>query len=51
MAIFVYLVLPETKGKTMLQVMEEFSRLNCRGKKGQAALQQSNCSVMTVTRL
>ncbi|XP_026715548.1 solute carrier family 2, facilitated glucose transporter member 11-like [Athene cunicularia] len=51
MAIFVFLVVPETKGKTMLQVMEEFSRLNYRGKKGQTALQQSNCSVMTVTRL
>ncbi|NXM32506.1 GTR9 protein, partial [Oxyruncus cristatus] len=33
MAIFVFLVLPETKGKTMLQVMEEFNRLNYRGKK------------------
>lgn len=51
MAIFVFLVLPETKGKSMLQVMEEFNRLNYRGKKGQAALQQSNCSVVTVTRL
>ncbi|XP_030141633.4 solute carrier family 2, facilitated glucose transporter member 11 [Taeniopygia guttata] len=51
MAIFVLLVLPETKGKTMLQVKEEFNCLNYRGKKGQAALQQSNCSVVTVTRL
>uniref|UniRef100_A0A8B9LYJ8 Major facilitator superfamily (MFS) profile domain-containing protein n=1 Tax=Accipiter nisus TaxID=211598 RepID=A0A8B9LYJ8_9AVES len=51
MAIFVFLVMPETKGKTMLQVMEEFNRLNYRGKKRQTALQQSNCSVMTVTRL
>uniref|UniRef100_A0A8C3VEL1 Major facilitator superfamily (MFS) profile domain-containing protein n=1 Tax=Catharus ustulatus TaxID=91951 RepID=A0A8C3VEL1_CATUS len=51
MAIFVFLVLPETKGKSMLQVMEEFNRLNYRGKKGRAALQQSNCSVVTVTRL
>ncbi|XP_005054821.1 PREDICTED: solute carrier family 2, facilitated glucose transporter member 11-like isoform X2 [Ficedula albicollis] len=51
MAIFVLLVLPETKGKSMLQVMEEFNRLNYRGKRGQAALQQSNCSVVTVTRL
>lgn len=51
MAIFVFLVLPETKGKSMLQVMEEFNRLNYRGKKGQAALQQSNSSVVTVTRL
>uniref|UniRef100_A0A8C9MJC6 Major facilitator superfamily (MFS) profile domain-containing protein n=1 Tax=Serinus canaria TaxID=9135 RepID=A0A8C9MJC6_SERCA len=51
MAIFVLLVLPETKGKTMLQVKEEFNRLNYRGKKGQAALEQSNCSVVTVTRL
>ncbi|NXQ96765.1 GTR9 protein, partial [Sagittarius serpentarius] len=33
MAIFVFLVMPETKGKTMLQVMEEFNRLNYRGKK------------------
>ncbi|NXP28732.1 GTR9 protein, partial [Scytalopus superciliaris] len=32
MAIFVFLVLPETKGKTMLQVMEEFNHLNYRGK-------------------
>ncbi|OXB64681.1 hypothetical protein ASZ78_008757 [Callipepla squamata] len=51
MAIFVYLVVPETKGKTMLQIMEEFNRLNYRGKKGQAALQQNNCSLTTVTRL
>ncbi|KAM7004749.1 solute carrier family 2, facilitated glucose transporter member 11-like isoform 2-T2 [Passerculus sandwichensis] len=51
MAIFVLLVLPETKGKTMLQVKEEFNRLNYRGKKGQAALEQSQCSVVTVTRL
>ncbi|KAJ7423368.1 hypothetical protein BTVI_09972 [Pitangus sulphuratus] len=51
LAIFVYLVLPETKGKTMLQVMEEFNRLNYRGKKRQTALQQSNRSVMTATRL
>ncbi|XP_009080949.1 PREDICTED: solute carrier family 2, facilitated glucose transporter member 11-like [Acanthisitta chloris] len=51
MAVFVFLVLPETKGKTMLQVMEEFKRLNYRGKKGQSVLQQSNCSVTTVTRL
>uniref|UniRef100_A0A8C5TBL8 Major facilitator superfamily (MFS) profile domain-containing protein n=1 Tax=Malurus cyaneus samueli TaxID=2593467 RepID=A0A8C5TBL8_9PASS len=51
MAFFVFLVLPETKGKTMLQVMEEFNRLNYRGKKGQAALQQSNCSVINITRL
>uniref|UniRef100_A0A674HFS9 Major facilitator superfamily (MFS) profile domain-containing protein n=1 Tax=Taeniopygia guttata TaxID=59729 RepID=A0A674HFS9_TAEGU len=51
MAIFVLLVLPETKGKTMLQVKEEFNCLNYRGKKRQAALQQSNCSVVTVTRL
>uniref|UniRef100_A0A8C3KAW5 Major facilitator superfamily (MFS) profile domain-containing protein n=1 Tax=Calidris pygmaea TaxID=425635 RepID=A0A8C3KAW5_9CHAR len=50
MAIFVFLVMPETKGKTMLEVMEEFNRLNYRGKR-QAALQQSNCSVMIVTRL
>uniref|UniRef100_A0A8B9CBH5 Major facilitator superfamily (MFS) profile domain-containing protein n=1 Tax=Anser brachyrhynchus TaxID=132585 RepID=A0A8B9CBH5_9AVES len=28
MAIFVFLVVPETKGKTMLQIMEEFNRLN-----------------------
>ncbi|OXB85054.1 UNVERIFIED_CONTAM: hypothetical protein H355_016176 [Colinus virginianus] len=51
MAIFVYLVVPETKGKTMLQIMEEFNHLNYRGKKGQAALQQNNCSLTTVTRL
>lgn len=51
MAIFVYLVVPETKGKTMLQIMEEFNRLNYRGKKGQEALQQNNCSLTTVTRL
>ncbi|XP_074700037.1 solute carrier family 2, facilitated glucose transporter member 11-like isoform X2 [Strix aluco] len=51
MAIFVFLVVPETKGKTMLQVMEEFNRLNYRGKKRQTALQQNNCSVMIVTRL
>ncbi|XP_076209162.1 solute carrier family 2, facilitated glucose transporter member 11-like isoform X4 [Aptenodytes patagonicus] len=51
MAIFVFLVMPETKGKTMLQVMEEFNRLNYRGKKRQTALQQSTCSVMIVTRL
>ncbi|POI23382.1 hypothetical protein CIB84_012869, partial [Bambusicola thoracicus] len=51
MAIFVYLVVPETKGKTMLQIMEEFNRLNYRGRKGQAALQQNNCSLTTVTRL
>ncbi|XP_015733519.1 solute carrier family 2, facilitated glucose transporter member 11-like isoform X2 [Coturnix japonica] len=51
MAIFVYLVVPETKGKTMLQIMQEFNRLNYRVKKGQAALQQNNCSLTTVTRL
>ncbi|XP_068013239.1 solute carrier family 2, facilitated glucose transporter member 11-like [Melanerpes formicivorus] len=51
MAIFVFLVLPETKGKTMLQVMEEFNHLNYRGKKRQTALPQKNCSVMVVTRL
>ncbi|RMC06023.1 hypothetical protein DUI87_17568 [Hirundo rustica rustica] len=51
MAIFVFLVLPETKGKTMLQVMEEFHHLNYHGKKGQAALQQSNCSVVRYRRL
>ncbi|XP_069726910.1 solute carrier family 2, facilitated glucose transporter member 11-like [Phaenicophaeus curvirostris] len=51
MAIFVFLVVPETKGKTMLQVMEEFNRLNYRGKKRQTALQKSNCSGITVTRM
>ncbi|KAF2976308.1 hypothetical protein EK904_002745, partial [Melospiza melodia maxima] len=51
MAIFVLLVLPETKGKTMLQVKEEFNRLNYRGKKGQAALEQSQCSVVQYRRL
>ncbi|XP_013029044.2 solute carrier family 2, facilitated glucose transporter member 11-like isoform X1 [Anser cygnoides] len=51
MAIFVFLVVPETKGKTMLQIMEEFNRLNHRGKKGQPALPQNNCSLMIVTRL
>ncbi|KAM6051213.1 solute carrier family 2, facilitated glucose transporter member 11-like isoform 2-T2 [Theristicus caerulescens] len=51
MAIFAFLVMPETKGKTMLQVMEEFNCLNYRGKKRQTALQQRNCSVMIVTRL
>ncbi|XP_065548744.1 solute carrier family 2, facilitated glucose transporter member 11-like isoform X1 [Lathamus discolor] len=51
MAIFVFLVMPETKGKTILQVMEEFNRLNYRGKKKQTILEQSNCSVVTVTRL
>lgn len=51
MAIFVFLVMPETKGKTMLQVMEEFNRLNYCGKKKQTILEQSNCSVVTVTRL
>ncbi|XP_065707572.1 solute carrier family 2, facilitated glucose transporter member 11-like isoform X1 [Patagioenas fasciata] len=50
-AIFVFVVMPETKGKTMLQVTEEFNRLNYRGKKRQTALQQTNCSVTTVTRL
>ncbi|KYO31614.1 hypothetical protein Y1Q_0022732 [Alligator mississippiensis] len=33
MAIFVFLVMPETKGKTMLQIREDFNRLNYRGKK------------------
>ncbi|KAK4812938.1 hypothetical protein QYF61_001053 [Mycteria americana] len=42
MAIFVFLVMPETKGKTMLQVMEEFNRLNYRGQKRQTALQKSS---------
>uniref|UniRef100_A0A8C5ISH5 Major facilitator superfamily (MFS) profile domain-containing protein n=1 Tax=Junco hyemalis TaxID=40217 RepID=A0A8C5ISH5_JUNHY len=42
MAIFVLLVLPETKGKTMLQVKEEFKRLNYRGKKG---LEIIDCTV------
>ncbi|XP_064322707.1 solute carrier family 2, facilitated glucose transporter member 11 isoform X3 [Phalacrocorax carbo] len=51
MAIFVFLVMPETKGKTILQVMEEFNCLNYRGKKRQTAVQQSNCSVKIVTRL
>uniref|UniRef100_A0A672UVF2 Major facilitator superfamily (MFS) profile domain-containing protein n=1 Tax=Strigops habroptila TaxID=2489341 RepID=A0A672UVF2_STRHB len=51
MAIFVFLVMPETKGKTILQVMEEFNCLNYRGKKKQTILEQSNCSVVTVTRL
>ncbi|XP_048820400.1 uncharacterized protein LOC125701887 [Lagopus muta] len=51
MAIFVYLVVPETKGKSMLQIMEEFNRLNYGRKRGQAALQQNNCSLTTVTRL
>uniref|UniRef100_A0A8C4UBA0 Major facilitator superfamily (MFS) profile domain-containing protein n=1 Tax=Falco tinnunculus TaxID=100819 RepID=A0A8C4UBA0_FALTI len=51
MALFVFLVMPETKGKTMLEVMEEFNRLNYRGRKRQTALQQSNCSVMIATRL
>ncbi|XP_010017114.1 PREDICTED: solute carrier family 2, facilitated glucose transporter member 11-like [Nestor notabilis] len=51
MAIFVFLVMPETKGKTILQVMEEFNHLNYRGKKKQTILEQSNCSVVTVTRL
>ncbi|XP_030316507.1 solute carrier family 2, facilitated glucose transporter member 11 [Calypte anna] len=51
MAIFVFLVVPETKGKTMLQVMEDFNHLNYRGKKRQTALQQSNFSGMTVTKL
>ncbi|XP_025971824.1 solute carrier family 2, facilitated glucose transporter member 11-like isoform X3 [Dromaius novaehollandiae] len=51
MAIFVFLVMPETKGKTMLQIMEEFNRLNYRGKKRQTVLWQNDSSVTIATRL
>uniref|UniRef100_A0A8C6ZAT2 Solute carrier family 2, facilitated glucose transporter member 11-like n=1 Tax=Nothoprocta perdicaria TaxID=30464 RepID=A0A8C6ZAT2_NOTPE len=42
MAVFVYLVMPETKGKTMLQIMEDFNRLNYRGKRRPSALRQND---------
>nr|XP_013800282.1 PREDICTED: solute carrier family 2, facilitated glucose transporter member 11-like [Apteryx mantelli mantelli] len=51
MAIFVFLVMPETKGKTMLQIMEEFNRLNYRGKKRPTVLWQNDSSVMIATKL
>ncbi|XP_010215693.1 PREDICTED: solute carrier family 2, facilitated glucose transporter member 11-like [Tinamus guttatus] len=51
MAVFVYLVMPETKGKTMLQIMEDFNRLNYRGKRSPSALWQNDSSVTVATRL